>query len=107
MLWGHRNDPMGFKDGLEKFDHWLDRFLNKMRQDDILFITSDHGNDPTTVSTDHSREYVPVLAYGAKVRQGGNLGTRKSFSDLHATISEIFGVDKNKSGESFWNLICK
>jgi phosphopentomutase len=107
MLWGHRNDPQGFKGGLEEFDRWLGPFLEKLSDDDVLFITADHGNDPTTPSTDHSREYVPILAYGADVQAGGEIGTRTSFADLHATVAEVFGVDKNKAGSSFWPEIRK
>ena len=105
MLWGHRNDTAGFKQGLEQFDIWLGGFLEKLMQDDILIITSDHGNDPTTESTDHSREYVPILITGTKIRKGFNLGIRKSFADCQATLAEYFSVKKTPWGESFLQLI--
>ena len=100
MLWGHRNDVEGFYGGLREFDRGLPRILSAMRQNDALFITADHGNDPTTPSTDHSREQVPVLVYGSKVKPGVDLGTRESFSDLGATIAENFGIDLG-AGKSF------
>ena len=105
MLWGHRNDTAGFKQGLEQFDIWLGGFLEKLMQDDILIITSDHGNDPTTESTDHSREYVPILITGTKIRKGFNLGIRKSFADCQATLAEYFSVKKTPWCESFLQLI--
>jgi phosphopentomutase len=105
MLWGHRNDTSGFKKGLEHFDHWLGHFLIKLDKDDILIITSDHGNDPTTPSTDHSREYVPVLVYGEKIKKGVNIGIRKSFADCQATLAEYFSIEQTPWGESFLKLI--
>jgi len=107
MLWGHRNDPDGFYRGLQDFDQWLSGFLTRMQEDDILFITADHGNDPTTPSTDHSREYVPILISGHPIKKGINLGIRKSFADLHATIAEYLGVEPNARGESFWRTIAQ
>jgi len=105
MLWGHRNDAFGFKLGLEEFDTWLAHFLDRLSEKDLLFITSDHGNDPTTPSTDHSREYVPILTFGFGVKTGINLGTRKTFADLHATLAEYFAVPPGTQGESFLSLI--
>lgn len=105
MLWGHRNDATGFKIGLEYFDHWLGQFLEKLEKDDILIITSDHGNDPTTSSTDHSREYVPLLAFGDKIKKGVNIGIRKSFADCQATLAEYFSIEQTPWGESFLKLI--
>ncbi len=105
MLWGHRNDPEGYYGGLKVFDQWLGGFLPGLKDDDVLFITADHGNDPTTVSTDHSREYVPILIYGHQIKKGINLGIRKSFADLHATIAEYLNVKPNSTGESFWGSI--
>jgi phosphopentomutase len=101
MLWGHRNDAQGFAAGLEDFDLRLPEVLNLLRPDDPLVITADHGCDPTTPSTDHSREYVPLLVYGKSIKEGVNLGTRKSFSDVGKTIAEIFGVGGTRNGESF------
>jgi phosphopentomutase len=99
QLWGHRNDVNGYARGLEEFDEWLPKALDKLERDDILFITADHGNDPTTPSTDHSREYVPILATG-KLIKAVNLGIRESFADLGATIGEYFGI-RLKNGKSF------
>ncbi len=104
MLWGHRNDVQGFARGMEDFDRWLPSCLEMIKEEDILFITADHGTDPTTPSTDHSREYVPVLAVGPKVKKGINLGTRDSFSDLGATIADYFGITL-KNGKSFLDAI--
>ncbi len=105
MLWGHRNDPAGFYHGLQSFDQWLGDFIPGLFKDDLLFITADHGNDPTTPSTDHSREYVPILIYGHQIKRGINLGIRKSFADLHATIAEYLGVRPNPAGKSFLEMI--
>jgi phosphopentomutase len=101
-LYGHRNDTKGFKDALEEFDTWLPVFLNGLKDDDFLFITADHGLDPTTPSTDHSREYVPVLFYNKKLR-GIDLGLRRGFWDVGATMAEIFGIEKFNRGRSFLN----
>jgi phosphopentomutase len=101
MLWGHRNDAQAFASGLEDFDQRLSEVLNLLRLEDLLIITADHGCDPTTPSTDHSREYVPLLVYGKSIKKGVNLGTRKSFSDAGKTIAEIFEVRGTKNGVSF------
>jgi phosphopentomutase len=107
MLWGHRNDCEGFKYGLEDFDRWLEIFLTNLRNEDICIITSDHGNDPTTPSTDHSREYVPLLVIGHHIKRGVNLGTRGTFADCQATLADYFNVEKTAWGESFLSLIYK
>lgn len=101
MLWGHRNDAHGFAQALERFDHQLGTLLELLRPTDALFISADHGCDPTTPTTDHSRELVPVLACGPALRRGTNLGVRSSFADLAATIGEIFGVSGVERGHSF------
>ena len=101
MLWGHRNNPQAFASGLEYFDQRFPDILNLLGSDDLLIITADHGCDPTTPSTDHSREYVPLLVYGKSIKKGVNLGERKSFSDVGNTIAEIFKVSGTKNGESF------
>lgn len=106
MLYGHRNDAVGYARALTEFDKWLGGFMEKMRDDDILFITADHGCDPITPSTDHSREYIPLLVYGKNVRST-NLGTRQSFSDIGKTVTDIFGVESKTAGDSFKNLILK
>lgn len=105
MLWGHRNNPQAFASGLEDFDQRLPEVLNLLSSEDLLIITADHGCDPTTPSTDHSREYVPLLVYGKPIRSNIDLGIRKSFSDVGKTIAEIFKVSGTKNGKSFWSEI--
>ena len=105
MLWGHRNDPVGFYESLKEFDLWLPEFVEKLGKDDILIITADHGNDPTTVSTDHSREYVPILVYGSEIKSDINIGIRESFADLQASLAEYFNVPSTGSGRSFLNQL--
>jgi phosphopentomutase len=101
MLWGHRNDPRAFADGLEEFDGRLPEVIQLLQREDVLIITADHGCDPTTPSTDHSREYVPLLAYGRSIARGRNLGVRESFADVGAAIADVFGVDGTGHGRSF------
>ncbi len=101
MLWGHRNDPQGFAQGLEEFDRWLPDLLKALTLADLLFITADHGCDPTTPSTDHSREWVPLLALGKGIRSGVNLGRRETFADLGATVAEALGIEGTGEGKSF------
>ncbi|MFQ5456501.1 MAG: phosphopentomutase, partial [Nitrospirota bacterium] len=100
MLYGHRNDPYGFANALKDFDERLSQVLSLLKDEDILIITADHGNDPTTPGTDHSREYVPLLVYGKKIRQGIDLGVRESFSDVGQTIADIFGISPLANGKS-------
>jgi phosphopentomutase len=100
-LYGHRNDPKGYADALEAFDRRIPEILAALRESDILIITADHGNDPTTPGTDHSRERVPLLIVGQSVRKNLNLGTRSSFSDIAATIGELLRVEWFGSGTSF------
>jgi phosphopentomutase len=99
--YGHRNDIAGYAANLERFDARLAALLPQLRDDDLLIVTADHGNDPTTASTDHAREYVPLLAAGARVRAGHDLGTRNTFADLGQTLAEIFGVGRMPHGTSF------
>lgn len=99
--YGHRNDTPGYAANLERFDAWLGPALERLRADDLLVITADHGNDPTTPSTDHSREYVPVLAVGPRVPGGVDLGTRTTFADLGQTVAENFAVGPMAHGVSF------
>lgn len=101
QAYGHRNDPVGYARALERFDARLPEILAALGPDDVLFVTADHGNDPTTPSTDHSRERVPLLAAGTPVRAGAALGTRQSFSDLGATVAELLGVTTATHGRSF------
>lgn len=103
---GHRNDPKGYAGALEEFDGRVPELLSKMGERDILVITADHGCDPTTESTDHSREYVPLIVYGSLVNAGVNLGVRSSFADLGATIADLFGL-KLEKGISFKNKLLK
>ena len=105
MLWGHRNDPRQYAHGLEEFDQALEWFLPLLRTDDLAVIAADHGNDPTTPSTDHSREYVPLLAFGPGLKKGVDLGTRDSFADIGATVAERFGLRGTGQGRSFWDRI--
>ena len=102
MDWGHRNNIEGFKQGLIEIDQGIGKIIEKINENDILFITADHGNDPTTASTDHSREYVPILGLSAK-RRGTNLGIRKTFSDLAKTIACYFDIEGIKNGEDFFD----
>jgi len=91
--YGHRNDPQGYGSALEQLDMRIPEMLELITEDRLLIITADHGCDPTTASTDHSREHVPLLVYGPQVKPGINLGTRKTFADVAATIAEIFGLE--------------
>lgn len=99
--YGHRNDPKGFAKALLQFDDRLGEFLGRLREDEMVWVTADHGNDPTTPSTDHSREYTPLLVAGARVRRGADLGTRKSFADLGSTLAKLFDVPAPRHGTSF------
>ncbi len=100
-VYGHRNDVAGYAANLERFDTRLARLLPKLAPTDLLVVTADHGNDPSTPSTDHSREYVPLMVAGAAVRSGVNLGTRQTFADLGQTIAEVFEIGDLLSGTSF------
>lgn len=100
MLYGHRNDPAGFARSLEDFDAALGGIVGSLRPDDLLIITADHGNDPTTASTDHSREYVPLLVSGGAGAVQGNLGTRTTFADVAATSAHWLGVPWTEPGTS-------
>ena len=100
QMFGHRNDIPGFYRALQEFDQALPTLIDALREDDLLFITADHGNDPTTRSTDHARECVPLLVMGRAVRPGG-LGRRQTFSDLGATVAEWLGSSFRGRGESF------
>ena len=100
QLWGHRNDVAGFHQGLRAFDRALPSLERLLHEDDVLFLTADHGNDPTTPSTDHARERVPLLALGPRVRPTA-LGERATFADLGATVAELFGLPFRGAGTSF------
>jgi phosphopentomutase len=105
MLWGHRNDPRAYARGLEDFDRTLDDVLSLVKSGDLLIIAADHGNDPTTPSTDHSREYVPLLVYGPDLNRGIDLGIRSSFADVAATVAEGLDLQGTGRGQSFWTDI--
>jgi len=101
MLYGHRNDARGYAMALEDADKRLPEIIGFLKGSDMFIITADHGCDPTTPSTDHSREYVPLLVYGKRLRPGINLGTRKTFADIGQTIAEAFGIGRLGHGDSF------
>ena len=103
--YGHRNDVAGYAANLERFDARLAKLLPMLRPDDLLMVTADHGNDPTTPSTDHAREYVPLLVAGERVRKGVDLGTRRTFADVGQTLAEVFGVGRLPQGTSFLSEI--
>ncbi len=104
QTWGHRNDVAGFHSGLRELDTWMPRLLERLREEDLIIITADHGNDPTTPSTDHSREAVPVLVVGPRIRPAA-LGERRSFADLGATVAEYFDVPPLAAGTSFLGAV--
>ncbi len=107
MQFGHRNNWQGYGQALEALDAWLPRLLAKLRPADLLIITADHGNDPTTPSTDHSREYVPLLVYGPRMKGNVNLGIRRTFADVGATVADYLGVAPVPAGVSFLSDITK
>jgi phosphopentomutase len=100
QTWGHRNDVPGFHHGLQELDTILPDLLAPVREDDLIIFTADHGNDPTTPSTDHSREVVPLLVYGPRVRPVA-LGRRTSFADMGQTVAEFLGASPQPAGKSF------
>jgi phosphopentomutase len=104
MLYGHRNDAEGYARALETADAWLPSALAALRQDDLFILTADHGNDPTTPSTDHSREYVPLLVHGPGAKKGVNLGTRATLADIGQTVAQSFDTHLEK-GTSFLDAI--
>ncbi len=101
MLYGHRNDVKGYAKALLQVDKRISEILKSLTGSDMLIITADHGCDPTTLSTDHSREYVPLIVYGKKLKPGVNLGTRKTFADVGQTIAEVFNAGRVRNGSSF------
>jgi phosphopentomutase len=108
MLYGHRRDARGYRAALEAFDLGLGKLLSLLREGDLVLLTADHGNDPTFVqTTDHTREYVPILAAGPACRAGVDLGTRQSFADVGATLEQGFGLVPGGSGRSFWPEIAR
>jgi phosphopentomutase len=105
--YGHRNNPRGYANALAEFDRRMPEIMDALADDDVLVLTADHGNDPTTPSTDHSREYVPLLIAGAPTRPGVNLGLRETFADLGATIADVLGVEPPPCGTSFKSAIAE
>ena len=107
MMYGHRNDIDGYASAATVFDRQLGQFMEKMREDDVVIITADHGCDPGFKGTDHSREYTPMLIYGAPVKGGVSIGTRSTFADIGATVLDMLGVDERLDGTSYWDLVKK
>ncbi|MGN0680506.1 MAG: phosphopentomutase [Candidatus Fimisoma sp.] len=103
--YGHRRDPQGYGQCIEEFDARLPEIMAAMGEDDVLMICADHGNDPVHSGFDHTREYVPLLVYGKKVKAGANLGIRKTFADVGATVADILGAEAPSIGESFKEVI--
>ena len=107
MLYGHRNNVKGYKEALEALDARIPEILAALSEDDVVLFTADHGCDPTTTSTDHSREYIPILVYGQRVKAGVDIGIRNTFSDIAATAAEYFGLKAWNVGTSFYKQITK
>jgi phosphopentomutase len=105
MLYGHRNDPKGFASALEEFDRSVPAIVETLGAEDMLVITADHGNDPVTPSTDHSREYAPLLCMMKSKKIGTHLGVRRTFADVGKTVAEFFGVSNSLAGESFLSRV--
>ncbi len=106
-LYGHRRNVKGYGACLEAFDHRLPDIIKAMKEDDALIITADHGNDPTYSGTDHTRERVPILVYGSKIKSGVNVGTRETFADIGASICDLLGLQSTAYGNSFANELLK
>ena len=107
MLYGHRNDPHGYAAALKRVDEMVPEIIRHMRGGDITMFVADHGVDPTTPSTDHSREYSPLLVFGDQIKRGVDLGVRKTFSDVAATIAEAFSLEPPPLGKSFLQDLLK
>ena len=107
MIYGHRNDVDGYANAASEFDKQLGQMMDKLREDDIVIITADHGCDPSTESTDHSREYVPMIIFGDKIKAGVDLKTRNTFADIGKTIADIFGIESPIPGRSFYREVSK
>jgi phosphopentomutase len=107
MIFGHRNDVEGYGNALKEFDDRLPEILDALKEDDLLIITADHGCDPTTESTDHSREYVPIIFYGKGIKENNNLNTIESFGSIARTILDNFNIENDLAGESYLDKILK
>ncbi len=105
MEYGHRRDVTGYAKALEEFDSYLPEIMENLKEEDLLIITADHGNDPTAPGTDHTREYIPLLHIGQKIRKGANTGVRESFADIAATVADYLEVDYVTPGKSYLALI--
>ncbi len=105
MEYGHRRDVVGYAKALEEFDSWLPEILENLKEEDLLIITADHGNDPTAPGTDHTREYIPILHTGKNIREGADIGVRESFADIAATIADYLEVQYATPGISYLGLI--
>lgn len=105
MLYGHRNNIEGYAKALEYFDSKLPIIIENMKETDVLIITADHGNDPSTPSTDHSREYIPILIYGKQIKENVNIGIRETYADIGETILDILNMPLLNVGKSFKNEI--
>ncbi|MBN2796858.1 MAG: phosphopentomutase [Clostridia bacterium] len=106
-MYGHRRNIEGYGKAIEEFDARLPEIFENLRDDDILMLSADHGNDPSHVGTDHTREYIPILVYGKKIKDNVNIGTRETFADIAATIADILKIDPPKNGSSFYSMIKK
>jgi phosphopentomutase len=104
-VWGHRNDAKGYKEGLEQFDERLPEIIRALRDEDVLIINADHGCDPTTEGTDHTREYIPVLVYGKNIKGNVDLGVLDSFADIGQTIADILECNDLEVGNSFLDKV--
>ncbi len=107
MVYGHRNNVKGYAQALVEFDEKLTEIIGLMKEDDVLIITADHGCDPVSASTDHSREYIPLIVYGKGIRKGVNLGTRECFCDIGKTVLDFFGIENGIHGKSFSREVLK
>lgn len=107
MLFGHRRDIAGYAKALMEFDAYLPEITGNLKEGDLLIITADHGNDPSFSGNDHTREYIPILNYGHQVKAGTDIGVRKSFADIAATIAEALSVDYQTQGQSYYSQIAK
>ena len=105
MIYGHRRDTLGYTTALNEFDKDLEIFLANMRDDDVLFITADHGCDPGYKGTDHTRESVPLLGYSKCWKQGVNIGTRDTYADIAATLAQIFEIEYHGDGTGFLEML--
>ena len=105
MLFGHRRDVEGYATCLMEFDNYIPQILDALQEDDLLIITADHGNDPTAPGTDHTREYIPILNYGASIKKGIDIGVRESFADIAATIADALGINFATKGRSYYSTI--